>query len=99
MEDGAVFFMGAGATGVSVFAAEAFVLFLAGLDAVLPDVASGGPAVSVAGSVSFLWEWHLCCPAHQERQFLPEGFRRLPLRILHPWKQALQVWKSLRFLR
>ena len=44
--------MGAGASGVSAFAAEAFVLFLAGLDAVLPDVASSGPAVSAAGSVS-----------------------------------------------
>ena len=52
MEGGAVFFTGAGASGVSVFAAEAFVLFLAGMDAAFPDGVSGGLAVSAAGSVA-----------------------------------------------
>ena len=50
MEDGAVFFTGV--SGVSAFAVEAFVLFLAGLDAFLPDDVSGEPVVFAAGPVS-----------------------------------------------
>ena len=37
MEEGAAFFIGVGASDSAVFMAEAFALFLAGLDAVLSD--------------------------------------------------------------
>lgn len=78
MEDGAIFFMGAGASGVFIISAEALVLFLAGLDAVLLGGASSGLAVSVAGG-----------PHHREWQYFSEevpSYWCLPLRILHPWK-------------
>ena len=52
MVEGAAFLMGAGAAGVSAFAAEVFVLFLAGLDAGLADDTFGEAVVSAAESVS-----------------------------------------------
>ena len=55
MEEGAAFFIGVGASDSAVFMAEAFALFLAGLDAVLSDDdASDGFPVSATGSVPSL---------------------------------------------